>query len=221
VQNWKDFIHKWAWIVLIVFIGAGIFYPAIGVLALLCMLAPVAVAFFQGRAWCGSYCPRGSFNDNILAKLSWRRKLPPLLKNRWFRIIFLVLLMSGFALQIILVWGNPFKIGQVFVRMIIITTLITLVLGLIYHPRTWCRICPMGTMAHYISKWRSGSGGFKWVTFKRNNACTGCQVCTKNCPIHIDVHNYKTTGRVTHPDCLKCRVCIAKCPKKALQMDSD
>jgi ferredoxin-type protein NapH len=219
MQNWKDFIHQWAWIVLMVFIGAGIFYPAIGVVALICMLAPVAVAFFQGRAWCGSYCPRGSFNDSLLAKISLRGKLPPLLMSNGFRITFLVLLMSAFTLQIILAWGNPYRIGQVFVRMIIITTLITLVLGLIYHPRTWCRICPMGTMAHYISKWRSQARGLKRVTFTQNT-CTGCKVCTQNCPIHIDVHNYKTAGRVNHPDCLKCRVCIAKCPKKALRMES-
>ena len=218
--NYKDFIHRWVWIVLIIFLGVGIFYPAIGVIALLCMLAPVVVAFFQGRSWCGSYCPRGSFNDNLLAKISFKGKLPALLRSLWFRNTFLVLLMSVFAFQIIAAWGNPSAVGRVFLRMVGVTTLIGLLLGLVYHPRTWCRICPMGTLAYYVGKRRSPSAGFRSVTFKKNNSCNGCMVCVKNCPLQIDVPNFKAAGRVTHPDCLKCRRCVAKCPKKALFMET-
>jgi ferredoxin-type protein NapH len=218
VKNLKQVVHQWSWVTLLIFLSIGIFYPMIGAIALICMLAPVVVAFFQGRAWCGSYCPRGSFNDVLLAKISFKGKTPLLFSNFRFRIIFLVLLMSAFTIQLTYAWGNPPAIGLVFVRMIIVTTLITLVLGLIYQPRTWCLFCPMGTLAHYVTKWRSQTTKPKGVTFQKN-ACVGCKLCNKNCPINIDVYSYKEEGKVTNPDCLKCNACVAKCPKKALTME--
>jgi ferredoxin-type protein NapH len=216
MKNFKSVIHQWSWIFMLLFLVVGIFNPALGSIALICMLAPVLAAFFQGRAWCGSYCPRGSFNDIILAKISHKGKIPPLYQRFWFRLLFLVLLMSAFAIQLSRAWGNPVAVGQVFVRMIIITTLITIVLGLFYQPRTWCRICPMGTLAYFITKLRLLPIKPKLISFQKN-ACVGCKICNKNCPMNIDVASFKTTGQVTHPDCLKCNACVAKCPKKALK----
>jgi ferredoxin-type protein NapH len=218
MKNFKQTIHQWIWIALLIFLGVGIVYPTIGVIALVCMLAPVIVSFFQGRAWCGSYCPRGSFNDVLLAKISFKGRIPALLRHSWFRLTFLVLLMSAFAIQLTFAWGNPAAIGQVFVRMIIVTTLITLALGLIYQPRTWCQICPMGTLARYVTKWRSLTTRPKLVTFQKS-ACVGCKICNKNCPINIDVYSFKAAGQVTDPDCLKCNACVTKCPKKALTIE--
>ena len=47
--------------------------------------------------------------------------------------------------------------GLVIVRMIIATTVLTIGLGIVYQPRTWCLVCPMGTMAHYLAKLKSRS----------------------------------------------------------------
>jgi ferredoxin-type protein NapH len=218
VENPKQAVHQWSWLALLLFLGVGIFYPAFGVIALVCMLAPVAVAFFQGRSWCGWYCPRGSFNDVLLAKISFKGKVPAFFRSSWFRLTFLTLLLGAFTVQIILAWGNPPAIGRVFVRMIIVTTLVTLALGLIYQPRTWCHFCPMGTLAHYVTKWRSRPDKIKSVTFQKN-ACSDCKLCSKNCPINIDVYSFKEQGQVSDPDCLKCQVCVAKCPKKALTLE--
>jgi ferredoxin-type protein NapH len=215
MKKWQPIVHQWSWTLLLTFLGLGVIFPRLGVVALICMLAPVVVAFFNGRAWCGTYCPRGSFNDILLAKLSFKGKIPVLLRSSWFRLLFLVLLMSAFAIQLTLAWGKPVAIGQVFLRMIIITTLITLILGIIYQPRAWCQICPMGTLAHYVARWRSRAVSSNLITFNKE-ACVGCKICTRNCPVNIDVASYKEVGKVNHPDCLKCNQCVAKCPKKAL-----
>ena len=42
--------------------------------------------------------------------------------------------------------------GAVFVRMVLITTLAAFGLGITFIPRTWCGICPMGTLAAYIGR---------------------------------------------------------------------
>ncbi len=218
MASFRKFIHKWAWVMLIVFCIIGLIYPIIGIAALICMLAPSVVALFRGRMWCGNFCPRGSFNDNILAKLSRKKVIPKFMKSIWFRNLFLIILMSAFTVQLTFAWGDIVKIGGVFVRMILITTVITIILGIIYKERTWCVFCPMGTMAYYVTKIKSGlkaSLTTKYVTFERDK-CINCNICTKTCPMGINVLSYKNEEKVTEANCLKCNACVQKCPKSAL-----
>lgn len=211
----KKLFHKWAWIMLIIYCTVGIFYPLIGAAALICMLAPSVVAVFKGRMWCGYFCPRGSFNDIILSKISLKNKVPGFFKAAWFRLTFLTVLMGAFAIQIILAWGSFYEVSLVFVRMIIITTVITIVLGIGYNQRAWCMICPMGTMAHYIARLQPVKTKLRHIAFYTGK-CIDCRICSNNCPIGIDVLSHKRTGKVVHADCLKCEMCVEKCPKKAL-----
>jgi len=211
----KSIIHKWSWILLVAFCTVGLVYPYIGAIALICMLAPVVLAFFKGRMWCGKFCPRGSFNDIILSKLSRKNTIPGLLKSTWFRNLFLAVLMSAFAVQMVFAWGSASAVGQVFVRMIIITTLLAVILGIFFNHRTWCMICPMGTMAHYAAKVKALKTKLTHVNFNKNT-CVNCKVCSKSCPMGIEVFNHKNKGKVFDPDCLKCSECVDKCPKKSL-----
>ncbi|OPX43297.1 electron transport complex subunit RsxB [Ruminiclostridium hungatei] len=214
----REFIHQWLWVVLIAFCIVGLFYPAVGIAALICMLAPSVAAIWKDRFWCGSFCPRGSFNDSVLRRISFKRPLPKLLKSKWFRYLFLVLLMSAFAVQLTLAWGSLESTGLVFVRMIIITTLVTIILGIFYSHRTWCVICPMGTMASLVTRAAANSPTAKTnkkVAFVRER-CVSCKLCSKSCPVGIDVLSYKGPGKVLDHDCLKCNECVYKCPKNSL-----
>jgi polyferredoxin len=217
MTEFKRFVHKWAWILLVAFCIIGLIYPVIGIVALICMLSPSIFAFARGRMWCGNFCPRGSFNDNILSKISLKGKIPRFMKSTWFKTLFLILLMGAFAVQLTFAWGDLTEIGKVFVRMILITTVITIILGITYNHRTWCVICPMGSMAHFVTKMMAKRSKIKNVTFIKEK-CVNCNLCTKSCPMGLDVLSYKEPGQVTNADCLKCNVCINKCPKKSIYM---
>lgn len=146
-------INRWLWLVLVLFTVVGLtISPLIGYLALICMLGPVITAFFKGRFWCGWLCPRGSLFDHLLAPLSVKKKIPAFLKQMPTRIFFLILVMSIFAIQIYNNWGNTLAVASVFLRMIIVTTIVGIILGIFIHPRTWCSFCPMGTLATLVSK---------------------------------------------------------------------
>jgi len=202
-------IHAWLWLVLIVFAVVGLlYYPPIGYLALICMLGPVFTAFFLGRFWCGWLCPRGSFYDHLLAPLSPQKKVPPFLKSLKTRIGILVLIMGLFLFQVINAWGNWSAIGLIFIRMILATTLLGILLGILIHHRTWCSFCPMGTLANLVAKGKR--------PLQITSQCVQCGVCSKVCPIQIDVPSYKGEGIINHPDCLKCGKCLEKCPKKSI-----
>lgn len=210
----KKFIHEWSWVILITFCIVGLFVPVIGIIALVCMIAPSIFAFFKGRIWCGNFCPRGSFNDMVLSKISKNIKVPKAFRTKTVRLGFLAALMTAFGIQLFFAWGDINQIGTVFVRMIIVTTIITIIIGIMYKPRAWCIICPMGTMAHYAYKI-----GFKGSNISyEKSSCVSCKLCNKNCPMELDVLSYKESGEINSPDCIKCGVCTLKCPKKSLSL---
>lgn len=203
-------MQKYLFLILLAFLAVGIFFPIIGLFALVCMLAPVALAIWKGRFWCGNFCPRGSFYDHIGKFLSSHRPMPQLFFNIHLRIAVILVLMSGFSWQVYKAWPYPEAIGAAFIKMILITTIIGLILGAIYHERSWCAFCPMGTLSA--------------LTTPSNNqrlyvadSCINCTLCSKACPFHLKP--YLAKGNINgylENDCIKCGRCIKACPKQAL-----
>ena len=150
----KNKLQGYLYWVLLTFLAAGLFFPAIGLLAIICMLAPVVVSVFRGRYWCGNFCPRGSFYDNVLAKFSPKKTIPAVFRTNSFRIFVLLLIMTAFSMQMYFAWGDLDAMGMVFLRVILITTLLGIVLGVFFHQRTWCTFCPMGSFASWIAEKR-------------------------------------------------------------------
>ncbi len=141
-------VTDWVWIVLLSFIVVGWFYPIIGILAVICMLAPVIYGFIKGgRVWCGSFCPRGSFLAKLIEPLSRKGKIPKVLASPAFRYGLLTFLFFNLGWGVIKAWGNFAMIGKVFVQLILVTTLFAITIGIKYQPRTWCTVCPMGTLS--------------------------------------------------------------------------
>ena len=203
-NTWKQY----GYLVLVAYLLLGFFiWPALGSIALICMLAPVLLAPFRGREWCGHYCPRGSLWDTVLAKVITRREVPGWAKAAWFRAFMLVFIFSVFGTQAYYAWPDAAQIGLVFLRIIFVTTLVGIALAFIYSPRTWCNFCPMGTLASLAATTKKG--------IAVADSCVSCQVCVKVCPMGLKPLE-KKGGIFTHPDCLKCGACEKSCPKKAL-----
>jgi polyferredoxin len=146
----KKNIKKYSWILLIIYFVLAWIYPLFGSIALICMLAPVLTSFWKKRDWCGNYCPRGSFNDNILSKISAKHNYPNFFKLIWFKIFILTIILIIFTFQILNA-TTLLQLGTVFFRMVLVTTLIAIVLGIYYKHRASCMICPMGTLASFCS----------------------------------------------------------------------
>jgi len=206
LRLWK----KYSFILLIAFIAFGMFDLRFAVIAAICMVAPIIVSIYKGRFWCGNLCPRGNFYDNVVSKFSNKRKVPNFLKSYYFRAVVLIFMMTMFTLGIKKNWGDLYGIGMVFYRIIVVTTIIGIVLSLVYNHRTWCHFCPMGTMASVISKFRKSK-----KVLQVSSSCVSCKLCEKKCPLGIVPDDYK--GDVlSHPDCIQCGKCVTACPKKSI-----
>lgn len=210
----KKFLSLWkkySFIILIGFILMGLVDLRFAIMAIICMIAPIIISIFKGRYWCGNLCPRGSFYDNIVSKFSNKRKAPKFLKSYYFRSLVFIVMMSMFTLGIKQNWGNLYGIGMVFYRIIVVTTMLGIILSLIYNHRTWCNFCPMGTMASIISKFRNSKNVLHVST-----SCVSCKLCEKKCPLGLVPYDYK--GNIlSHPDCIQCGECVNVCPKNAIE----
>lgn len=207
-SRWQPYLF----LILLAFLAIGLVYPAIGVVALVCMLAPVVIAPFRGRYWCGNFCPRGSFWDNVITKVSPGKPIPPFFRSKGLRVFMLAFIMTMFSVQTYFAWGDLAAMGRVFINLILVTTIVGIILGVVYHQRTWCAFCPMGTLA----SWLSG----KAMPLSVAPGCVGCNACTRACPLQLSPAGGKTAGAFSDGDCLKCSRCVAACPKKALRFDA-
>jgi Pyruvate/2-oxoacid:ferredoxin oxidoreductase delta subunit len=51
--------------------------------------------------------------------------------------------------------------------------------------------------------------------------CTECKACEQVCPLGIAPHSFKKSGIVADSDCLKCSLCVVRCPKQCLNLGEE
>lgn len=195
------------WMLPAVIVG-GWFYPYLGFLMLICMMAPIVIGFFRGRFWCGWVCPRGSFLDYVMGHFSRNKPAPAWLRSKHFRRGMLIFLMGMMGFQLTMAWPNPQAIGRVFIMLLTVTTVVGIGLAIAYRPRTWCTFCPMGTLASWVSR------GKRPLTVN-TSTCRSCSACSKVCPMYLNPHQPDNS----HAICIKCEQCVSRCPRKSLSFD--
>lgn len=150
--------RKYWWIAVLVISLGGLYYPLLGWAVPVFMIFLLGISYFNGRYWCGNLCPRGSFNDRIVSKVSRYKKIPELLKKNWFRLLIVGIFIGLFSFRFLNTYSSSsglalfYKLGFIFATICLITTIIALMVGSIYSPRAWCTFCPMGTLQSYIYK---------------------------------------------------------------------
>lgn len=201
-------VRPYLGILVVIVVTAGLWYPKLGYVMPAVIVTLLVTGIYRGRWFCGNLCPRGSFSDFMISKISRNEKIPDTFKKMWLRIPILFALMSlmSFRLANVIAAGATIdKIGMIFVIMCAVTTLIALSLGIFINPRNWCSFCPMGTLQRWF-------GGTRYQLVLNESKCAGCRICHKVCPMQLEV-----TEPGHKPDCIKCSKCIAICPKDALK----
>lgn len=208
------------YLILLAYLALGYFFPVIGFLALICMIAPVAFAVRRGRWWCGNACPRGNFYDRLLSRYSPHRPIPAFVRTFGFRLFMVIFIFSMFGFQMYRAWGDPEAMGRVFWLIILVTTVVGVTLSFIYAPRTWCSFCPMGTLSSWLTP-RSGKlpEGYRRI-FVSASCQMKCKSCARVCPMQLKPYDSRGDEQgYLHPDCIKCGNCAVACPIKIMQLD--
>jgi len=144
---------NWSWIFMILFLTLSIYDFKFGILGFICMGAPILHALKgQGKVHCQKYCPRGSLLGKFLENISLKNNHPKFITTKQFKTSLLLLMMTVFTLSMLHTGGNFSKIAFAMFRFMSVSMLLGLIMGIIYRPRTWCIICPMGHAAGLIKK---------------------------------------------------------------------
>ena len=101
-------------------------------------------------------------------------------------------------------WIALLNIGQESVGFGAVVLALTLV-GALFVDRPWCRYaCPLGAANGIVAR-------FSPVRLERSAAaCVDCNLCTKSCPMGIEV---ATATVITSADCTGCLECVEACPR--------
>lgn len=222
----KNRFHKYfptrghnLYLILAVYLVAGYFYPATGLLALVCMIAPPAFAVSRGRWWCGNACPRGNMYDRLLAKYSPHRPIPAFVRTTGFRTFMVLLIFTVFGVQMYSAWGDWNAMGRVFWNIIFVTTVVGIVLSFVFAPRTWCSFCPMGTLSAMVTPKKSPFRKSFTSVCVDSSCRMKCKSCARVCPMQITPYDSRgNASGYLHADCIKCGKCVRACTLKIMEI---
>jgi len=134
----------------------GLMYPLLGI-AVFAFMGIMVIAG-KKKKWCSSYCPRGSFLDIVMSRISPKKPAPKWLRKKWFKRGVLATFIALFTIQLHMAgllgsWPQDslIKLGTVFARMCIISSAVAIPLALWRNQRTWCSFCPVGNLLRKTS----------------------------------------------------------------------
>lgn len=146
---------SWSWIFFISFMVLSIINIKFAILGFLCMGIPLYQALNgKGKIHCSHYCPRGSFLSKFLNIISFNKNMPKILRSKLVKHILLIFMSLSFLIGLILTKGNLTAMSYLIFRMMFVSSLLGIILGFIYKPRSWCQVCPMGHATSLIKAYK-------------------------------------------------------------------
>lgn len=142
---------RWSYIIMLMFLSLGILDIRFGVLGFACMGAPIYHALRgRGKIHCQKYCPRGSLLARALESISFKNKLPKFMATKKFKNALLTMMLVLFSISMYHAGLNFNKIAFAMFRFMSMSLLVGIVTGIIFKPRSWCVVCPMGHASGFI-----------------------------------------------------------------------
>ena len=196
---------------------------------LVLLIAVLVVAVLLRSAFCGWICPLGFLQD-LVSNLSsvLQKRIPGLRRGiatlkkrgarlavldrylRYIKYLVLAWAVGGSAYFGYMVfrdfdpWSTLLNVAEFSFTPGVIVLGVTLIASF-FIERPWCRYaCPLGAASGILGK-------FSPIYLKREeSACTSCKICTKACPMGIEVH---TATTIKSADCITCLECVGSCPR--------
>lgn len=146
---------EWSWIIMIAFLILSVLDLRFGLGAILCMTIPMIHALRgHGKIHCSHYCPRGSLFGKFLSRLSFRNNLPGFMKTAAFKNTLLGAMVAMLTFSLYHHHGSIFVIGMALFRFMVVSLAVGTLIGIIYQPRSWCQVCPMGHATGLITNYQ-------------------------------------------------------------------
>lgn len=95
---------------------------------------------------------------------------------------------------------------------------LALILALTVGKRGFCHyVCWTAPFMILGSKIRNIFGWRSLHLEADNSQCTHCQICSKVCPVSLDVKEMIQKGSMVNDECILCGECVESCPKSVIK----
>jgi len=191
-----------------------------GTMILLGITLVLAIIF--RRSFCGLICPFGTLQEFfgiVGRKIFHKRFIMPSKIDKPLRYLKYVILVVTiyFAWKTAGLWMDPYDPWAAYGHisagyesliteyLIGLITLVIILVGSMLYDRFFCKyLCPMGAVYGIVSKISPSK------IVRNKDKCINCNLCSKSCPMNIDV---ATADSVTSTECISCQACVLSCPK--------
>ncbi len=180
-----------------------------------------------GRLWCGWVCPGAGMQEIVepinpkpvqVSRIAWIKWL---IWIPWISIIVWLVIRAGGYSQVNLLHLTETGVSlDAPVKYIIYYIVVGLFVGLalLVGRRAGCHtICWMAPFM-IIGRWIRNRFGWHSLRLQANaSTCKDCNVCTKNCPMSLDVHGMVQREQMEHSECILCGRCVDSCSKDVIR----
>ena len=181
----------------------------------------LVMALLFRRSFCGLICPFGAIQEFFakLGNMIFKRKfiIPAIVDAPLRYLKYIVLLITvAFAWMTAGLWMAPYDPWSAYGHLsegletvwsttaVGLILLVVTIIGSVLYDRFFCKyLCPMGAFYAILGK----ISPLKVV--RNEDSCINCGICSKVCPVNIDVMN---VVEVRSAECLNCQICVLDCP---------
>ncbi len=183
---------------------------------------------FFGRFWCSHGCPVAglsiltSWVNNKPVKRKKLRVYRYTIFGIWFSVLITSFILAGGIKSIdpLLMTENGISVDgpQKYIIYYFVLALlvgISLIVGKRGACHSICWMSPFMVFGMKVGQWLH-LPQLKVKTI--NESCIYCNLCTKACPMSIDVAKDHMSGSINTQDCILCGACVDVCPKDVLKI---
>jgi len=129
---------------------AGYFYPLVGFAVPFVMLVAIVMTLVRPKSFCAYACPRGKALGLALKPFSRGKPIPAGLITPGIKRALCGFMMFCMIGSVARYSRMPVALGTFFWAVCAISLAAGVTVGLMYRPRAWCAMCPMGTLQETI-----------------------------------------------------------------------
>ena len=184
-------------------------------------------SLFLGRLWCGWVCPgagmqeivepvnRKPVNGRKIDWIKWAIWIP------WISLIVIMAVRAGGYQQVDFLYLTDTGVSvdepmKYFIYYIVVGLFVGL--AMFAGRRAGCHtICWMAPFM-MIGRWIRNRFGWASLRLVANaEDCSNCKLCTKNCPMSLDVNAMVQIKQMENLECILCGTCVDNCSKSAIR----
>lgn len=184
-------------------------------------------SFFFGRAFCGWVCPAGGLMEGCAMITDKRAKggrgnwIKYFIWTPWMITIIWIIFSSGGIYTVDFLYSTKYGIsisepGAYIIYYLIVALFV--ILTFTAGKRAGCHyICWMAPFMIIGSKIKNKLKYPSLHLAADKEKCIDCKLCSKKCPMSLEVHDMVQKNKMNDSECILCGECVDTCAKKAIK----